>query len=154
MLSDDAVKDGAYLARNSVFTLVLKTFKLYWSGNTFAGRAFHSLVVRIRNEEPGQLVRQGGISTCQWSCRPHLVFRWRKVDGRISSCTTSEPPWAHVDVQEIYSYTRPNLCLIQLKQLFRSEVPPDLREDSKKLEQQKTVLDDICFCCNCFFFTK
>ena len=28
-------------------------------------------------------------------------------------------------------HTRPNLCLIQLKQLFRSEVPPDLREYSK-----------------------
>ena len=48
MLSDDAVKDGACLARNSLFTLLLKTSKSYGSGNTLAGRAFHSLAVSIR----------------------------------------------------------------------------------------------------------
>ena len=36
-------------------------------------------------------------------------------------------------------HTRPKLCLIQLTQLFRSEVPPDLREDFKY------------FCCNLCF---
>ena len=59
MLSDDAVEDGARLARNCLFTLVLKTFKLYLSGNTLAGRVFQFLAVCIRNEEPNRFVRLG-----------------------------------------------------------------------------------------------
>ena len=59
------------------FTLVLKTSKLYWSGNTLAGRAFHSLAVRLRNEEPNRLVRQGnGV----WA---HIVYRDITNVGRV-----------------------------------------------------------------------
>ena len=66
MLSDDAVEDEACLARNSLFTRVLKTSKLYLSRNTLASTAFHSLTVCIRNYEPNRLLWQGGIST---TCR-------------------------------------------------------------------------------------
>ena len=51
MISDDAIEDGAYLARKSLFVS-------YWSGNTYAGRALHSLTVRIRNEGPNRVVRR------------------------------------------------------------------------------------------------
>ena len=40
---------------------------------------FHSLAVRIRNEEPNRLVGQSGIyisTTCRWSDRPRLVSRF------------------------------------------------------------------------------
>ena len=91
MLSDDAVEEGAWLARNSLFTLVLKTSKLYCTGNTLADRAFHSLHMRIKNDEPNRCERQGG-KVARWHInnmsmeRSHLVSRCRKVDGGISSC--------------------------------------------------------------------
>ena len=61
MLSDDAGEDGACLARNSLFTLVLKTYKLHCSGDTLAGRAFHSLDVHIGKDEPNELERLGDL---------------------------------------------------------------------------------------------
>ena len=42
------------------------TPKLYWSGNRIAGRAFYSLAVRISNDEPNRVVRQGCLSTTCW----------------------------------------------------------------------------------------
>ena len=43
MLNDDMVEDGACLARKSLLTLVLKTCKLYWSGNI----SYHNSILRI-----------------------------------------------------------------------------------------------------------
>ena len=150
MLSDDTVENGACLIR----------YKLYWSGNMFAGRVFHSLAVRIRNDERNRLVRQGISTTCRWSDRLRLVSRWRKVDSGIRSRRCSrvcsfasiraESPMSLLAYSSIESRAaswylaepsqrwqqnswaeQQKLWLIQLKQLLQSEVPSDLRQDFK-----------------------
>ena len=50
------------------------------------------------------------------------------MDSKADSRYLAEPSDRR---QQYLLHTRPNLCLIQLQQLFRSEVPPDLREDFK-----------------------
>ena len=90
MLSDDAVDDGSCMARNSLFTLVLTTSKLYCSGNTLAGRVIHYLAVRIRNEEPNRLVRQDGIST---TCRQSFV--------RVAAMRETSGPGTQRQIKEL-----------------------------------------------------
>ena len=62
----------ACLVRNHLFSLVLKTPKLYWSGNTLAGKTFHSLT----NSERRRCVEEDILQGCSI---PGLrsVVRWR-----------------------------------------------------------------------------
>ena len=78
MLSDDAVEDGACLARN-IFTLVLKTSKLYCCGNALAGRSFHSLAERIRNDEPNWL----NTMNKKFLVKKHMVIERKDESTRL-----------------------------------------------------------------------
>uniref|UniRef100_A0A2H1WIS6 SFRICE_006466 n=1 Tax=Spodoptera frugiperda TaxID=7108 RepID=A0A2H1WIS6_SPOFR len=87
-------------ARNSLFTLTLKTSKLQWSGTTLAGRTFHSLAVRIINDEPRRRSPDNRRETTAL-CLAFAVVTVRRdqayklvesVTGIMIQCLL--PPWA------------------------------------------------------------
>ena len=83
MSSDDAVEDGVASEKQPIHSGLEEYIDVETRSQT-AWNAFHSLALRIKNDEPNWLERQGGVSTtCRWSDRRWSHFMVNKILGLV-----------------------------------------------------------------------